>query len=455
MRKIFFVIFLFFVGVPLSSGKELSWGTGNLIKISYKFLTDIGSNGDYVLVIVPYLKLPNGTLTNVPYLKVKGDLYRYSNEIFCGEFFPIFSPEVGYGYYALVNRNFILSADKLVLVIGPGNGMVKDNVQDMGTFLDSTYKITFYGFTVSNGVSWKDAEILETGGTFYPWDFHEDTLKKVNAVVEGIASDEANFDRIVEIVKHRLGKLTSQEEDLFNVLEFYKKQKVDIVSKHALLSVIGELEIEKLYKEGIFDYFDVEKMWLWGKSFVQLLNSCGKLADWDSSFFMARKDAIIGKDPADNLVNAMAVVQSCAAENYYKSVTQEGGYYLNALTYFFTPVAEMTGFNIDKWRDDLLTYSGSSTVPASYLFTYWFSTINYFMQEVERGQSVWIGLVTQYIEVAENWVFSILGGNMYARLSNDFNIWKSAVMADDYPLARDTREDLMGILNQVISNYGG
>ncbi len=457
MKRYLWLLILLVQLPGVSWGREVIWGNGNKLDLDYRFVSDLGDSGEYVLIVKPSLLLPGGDeFSYLPYLRVKGDLFKLSNEIFCGKFYPLLSPETGFVYYAVIGKEFIETADKFVLVIGPDSTLVKNDVDDAGSILDTTYTITFYDFSVTSGVSWEEISIRETGGVFYPWDFHDNTISKANAVFEASISPLSEFGRIESIVKERLGSLSEGEKDLFDEMDLYRREGASLDSLHMLMTAVGMFEAQKICSSVITDYYEVEEMWLWGKVFVNLMAKCSGLESWDSAFSVARNKIIMGEDPTDEIMGAMADVQSCAAREYFTSVTSSENYYLNALVYFFKPVAGITGYDLSGWQRELMEgYSPASTEPVVSLFTYWFSTINYFMQEVENGQMQWLSLVEKYVEVSEDWVFDILGGDLYTRLTNDFNVWKSAVLAENFPLARDTRSDIMGILNQLIESYGG
>ena len=455
MKKIFLLLTLLLFPLYLHS-RSISWGNGNVIDISYQYSSEIDPQGDNYLFLVPHLHLWNSTVDIVPLLRCTVELYRGSSSLLEGVLKSLLYTDMKYFYFIPIKKEYLSVTNKIVLTIGPDRGIVKNSsLNDAGTFLDSTYVITFYGVQFTNSaLQWDQVKIIKTGGIFYPWNDHEDILFIVNAIVQ-TEKDKSNFDANFNMALTRLGSLDENEVAIVKAArDALAKKEYD--SSALYLRAIAFNRAYKLLHVPPEDYYDVEKIWVWGKAFYDLLMQYQKADEWDNFFIKARDNILIGKDVSEDLLGAMASVQSVIAKVYSKEATKETPSSLVPLVYFFQQTGKGIGYSVVSWINDLMsTKQTSSSAPLYHLYDYWEYTINYSMKQVESGQKEWMQFIDVYMNLAEDWIFDNLGGDVYSDFRNDFNMWKSAVLAENYSLATTTRNEIMEMMNALKSMVAG
>ena len=455
MKKIFLLLPLLFFPLYLHS-ESISWGNGNVIDILYKYSSEIDPQGDNYLFLVPHLHFWDSTVDIIPLLRCTVELYRGSSSLFEGVLKSLLYTDMKYLYFIPVKKEYLSVTNKIVLTIGPDRGIVKNSsLNDAGTFLDSTYVITFYGFQFTNStLKWDQVKIIKTGGIFYPWNNHEDILYIVNAIVQ-TEKDKSNFYANFNTAIKRLGSLDENEVAIIKAARGSLIKK-EYDSSVLYLRAIAFNRAYKLLHTPPEDYYDVEKIWVWGKAFYDLLMQYQEADEWDNFFIKARDNILIGKDVSEDLLGAMASVESVIAKIYSEEATKETSALLVPLVYFFQQTGKDAGYSVVSWINDLVNgKQANSSSPLYHLYDYWAYITNYAMKQVESGQKEWGQFIKVYMNLAEDWVFDHLGGDTYSDFRNDFNMWKSAVLAGNYSLASTTRKEIMGIMNTLKSMASG
>jgi len=455
--KIFWLLFLF----PLSlfaSGNIIKWSGGNRIQLFYLSSPDLAFEGENYLLVKPWIEVPGFEIDFLPFLKVNVKLFRKNERIYETALLPALISEYGLVYCATIGEEYLESADKMVLVIGPDRGMVKDEIEDEGSILDSTYMVTLYQISVSDAtLVWKQHSVKRISGIFYPWDFHEDILRIVNVIVQAGNDSGSTLANDITLLKKRYIFEDNDEKQLISLASNFLAEGKE-TSARMILKALSFYAIKEVLHGTVTSYEDVEKIWVWGKGFYSLLGKCGKSDEWDSLLYSARIEVLMGEDPLANILGSWGLLLNCAGDRYYRDVTSatyEALSEAEGLLYFFKPVAEEISFNTESWEKSLTSYSHPSTEPVFYVFSFLREAISYYMDRSEEGESYFLNFVSGLVELAGNWVFERLGGDAFSTFNNDFNIWKSAVLSENYAVARDARLDLLGIMNQLIESVGG
>ncbi len=441
--KRFLILMLFFLSLPLYS-REFSWGVGNSIDISWHFSSEMSDRGGFYLFVKPSLEVEGISFKSVPYLSGKVTLYKNSGKIYESQLSPVFLP-VGYIYVTPVDDEHMESADEIEIIIGPDNNIVKDSLEDIGSILDETYDIKLYGVKVTENISWNNYSITDAPGPFFPWDPHDDILMTSNTIVQITQDSYSRIGNDIELLRRRLGDLTQDEMNIFNLLKKHASDKEKFSYSGVLARVLGFYKMIDLLPYSTVEYSSVEEMWFWGRSFIDYISSSGMVIEWDSLFNKARNSVIRGEDPSLYLIGAEGVLQKNIADYYMNSLTAPVGE-LTCYVYFFKPIADEIGFPVQGWIDDI---SQGSTAPEILLYKFWSKAVEFFMRKVEDGESQWNEILNRYIDKGGEWIIKKLGGDQYSLYENNFKMWQTAVLAGDENVAENARNELVSILNSL------